>query len=631
MSRKIKHTQLRSRMKTTKFQKALQILLYMFLDILAIVASYMIAIFMFSVVEKPVDYDKFIIALPLVIVLKIIVFMIFGMYRMVIRHVGFEDVIKISLIATASNVAIVLFITFSQVTFMYRSAFIFITTVEVALLVVTRVYHRIVNYVKTNVDWTKALGRRTLIIGAGDAGELTVKEIYRNKDLNNIPVLFLDDDDKKIGKRIVGIKIAGPISNVQNIIDEYKIEEVIIAITDYSDSDMKTLIEHLAEKNVRIRRLISMSDISNLEKTKIVEIKIEDLLNRDVIELEDDRIASFIEGEVVLVTGGGGSIGSELCRQIVELNPKQLVIFDIYENNAYDIQMELLRKFSKMQQKINLEVRIGSVYNYQRLETIFKEFRPTVVFHAAAYKHVPLMEDSAVEAVRTNVIGTDNTASLAVLYKVKNFVLVSSDKAVRSTNIMGATKNYAEKIIKQKNNSSEFTSFSSVRFGNVLGSNGSVIPLFQKQIADGGPVTVTHREITRYFMTIPEAVGLILQCAVYAKGGEVFILDMGKPVTIYELAEKMISLAGLRPHEDIKIEVTGLRPGEKLYEELLVDGNDVNQCRTDNDKIYIEKQNGKSDADLAIAKIVKDLEKMNNAEIKAFVSSVVDSYVINGH
>jgi FlaA1/EpsC-like NDP-sugar epimerase len=372
-----------------------------------------------------------------------------------------------------------------------------------------------------------------------------------------------------------------------------------------------------------------MSEVDSTQ-TKIIDVKIEDLLNRDEIKLDDCLIKDFIKDEIVLVTGGGGSIGSELCRQISELEPKQLIIFDIYENNAYDIQMELLRKFQKKGKHFDLQVRIGSVYNRKRVEDMFKEFKPTIVFHAAAYKHVPLMEDSAVESVRTNVIGTYNVSSLANQYETKKFVLVSSDKAVRSTNIMGATKRYAELIIYEQQSHSKVTKFSAVRFGNVLGSNGSVIPLFKNQIADGGPVTVTHPDITRYFMTIPEAVGLILQCGVYAQGGEVFILDMGEPVKIRDLAEKMIRLAGYKPYNDIQIEYTGLRPGEKLYEELLVDHNHESQHRTDNEKIYIESQKEVTEQQLELFKIIESIDELSNVQIKDFVAHIIDSYKRNG-
>jgi FlaA1/EpsC-like NDP-sugar epimerase len=612
------------------FRRFLKLFKYAFFDAVMITVSYLIAIFMFMVLELPLDQYALYFALPGVIIFKLLVFYITGLYKMLENHVGFEDVIKIAVVSIISNVIIVVFIAFSGITFMYKSAYFFITIAEIGLITLPRIANRIIVYVKTNYDWNRALGKRTLIVGAGDAGELVVKEIYRNKDLNNIPLAFVDDNQDKIGNRLLGILIVGPIDRIKEFIDDYKIEEVIIAINYYPAKQMQKLVQLIADKNVRIKKLLSMTDVDAHHKPQIIDVKIEDLLNRDEIKLDDECIKGFIKDEIVLVTGGGGSIGSELCRQISELEPKQLIIFDIYENNAYDVQQELLRKFSKSHRELNLKVLIGSVYNRTRLEDIYKTYKPTIVFHAAAYKHVPLMEDSAVEAVRTNVLGTYNASSLAREYNVKKFVLVSSDKAVRSTNVMGATKRYAELIVQEQQAHTKTTKFSAVRFGNVLGSNGSVIPLFKKQIADGGPVTVTHQDITRYFMTIPEAVGLILQCGVYAQGGEVFILDMGEPVRIVDLAEKMISLAGFKPNEDIKIEITGLRPGEKLFEELLVDHNHDDQHRTANQKIYIEKQREVLESELELTNIIETIEEYSNEDVKKFVAHVIPSYKRNG-
>jgi FlaA1/EpsC-like NDP-sugar epimerase len=617
-------------MKRSSLQRYVNLSKYMIFDAIAIAVTYLIAVFMFLVLEIPVDQEAVVYAIPLVIIFKLVVFYFSGLYKMLVNHVGFEDVIRIAIVVIISNVAIVLFIFISEINFMYKSAFFFITIAEMGLVTLPRILNRLVIYFKTTMDWNKALGRRTLIVGAGSAGEMVVKEVYRNKDLNNIPVAFLDDDPNKIGNKLSGIKIVGPIQDIQIFLDLYKIEEVIIAINDFPLRKLKALIELVSQKNVRLKRLTSITDVSQGERTQIIDVKIEDLLNREEIILDDAGIEGFIKDEIVLVTGGGGSIGSELCRQIAEFKPKQLIIFDIYENNAYDIQMELERKFKKSGEYLNLKVLIGSVYNPIRLENVFKEYRPTVVFHAAAYKHVPLMEDSAVEAVRTNVIGTHHAARLANQYEVKKFVLVSSDKAVRSTNVMGATKRFAELIIEEQNNHSKVTKFSAVRFGNVLGSNGSVIPLFKKQIQDGGPITVTDPEITRYFMTIPEAVGLILQCAVYAQGGEVFILDMGEPVKIKDLAEKMISLAGLRPNIDIMVEYVGLRPGEKLYEELLIDHEYDHHLRTANDKIYIEKQKHVEASELELDQIMKTFEEKTNYDVKLMVKKVVKTYKTNG-
>lgn len=616
-------------MKNTKLNRFLYIAKYMFFDLMMITVTYLVAIFMFMVLEIPVKYEQLWVALPGVIFFKLLIFYVAGLYRMLENHIGFEDVIKIAIVTMITNIAIVIFIAVTKTEFMYKSAYFFITVMEVGLLTIPRVINRIVQYVKTNVEWKQALGRRTLVVGAGSAGEIVVKEIIRNKDLNNIPVAFLDDDIDKIGKRLMGIKIVGPISAVRYYIDSYRAEEIIIAINNYPKDQLAELINLVTEKNVRMKRLLSMSDVDS-NKPTIIDVRIEDLLNRDEIILDNQDINEFIKDKVVLVTGGGGSIGSELCRQIAEFDPKHLVIFDIYENNAYEIQQELLRKYGKEDRHLNLSVYIGSVYNRERLKKIFELVRPDLVFHAAAYKHVPLMEDSAVEAVRTNVIGTYNAASLSSEFDVKKFVLVSSDKAVRSTNVMGATKRYAELIIQEQQNHAKVTKFSAVRFGNVLGSNGSVIPLFKKQIADGGPVTVTHPDITRYFMTIPEAVGLILQCGVYANGGEIFILDMGEPVKIKDLAEKMISLTGLKPYKDIDITFTGLRPGEKLFEELLVDHNHEDHYKTDNKKIFIERQREVNEKELEIDKIKNTLEDLENEDVKGFVASVITTYKRNG-
>lgn len=604
----------------------------MIVDAMLIFLSYIAIILMFVGIqfEYDIDFTMLAIALPFVVVFKLVVMYFSGIYRMLSKHVGFEDVMRISFAAIVSNIVIVIYIALTNHLFMFKSAFFFITPIEIILLTLPRVLNRIRLFFKTNIFVNANEGRRTLIVGAGSAGELVLREIYRNKDLTNHPVAFVDDNPNKIGNRLNGILIVGPIEKISQFIEDLNVEEIILAIADYPIDKLNWLVNEVSKYKIKIKKVLSYSDINN-GNPKIVNVKVEDLLNRQEIHLDNQGITEFIKDEVILVTGGGGSIGSELCRQIADLKPKTLVIFDIYENNAYEIQQELLRKFSKenRSQELNLIVRIGSVYNKQRLETIFSEFKPTIVFHAAAYKHVPLMEDSAVEAVRTNVIGTYNTAVLSNKYGVKKFVLVSSDKAVRSTNVMGATKRFAELVIQnqQKENG---TKFSAVRFGNVLGSNGSVIPLFKKQIEDGGPVTVTHPEINRFFMTIPEAVSLILQSAVYAKGGEVFILDMGKPVKIVDLARKMISLAGLIPDKDIKIEFTGLRPGEKLFEELLVDHNYTDHKATDNDKIYIEKQREVCDEELSLVDILLTFEDKSNEEIKRLVSSVVKTYKVNG-
>ena len=599
----------------------------MALDGIMVVFSYLFAVLMFHFIGIEINIKAIGITLPCIITFKLILFYIAGVYKMLPKHVGFEDVMRIFIAVMVTNIFIVVYIAVSDNVFMFKTAYVYITALEVILLTLPRIMNRLIIYFRSSV-FSQNQGRRTLIVGAGSAGELTLKEIYRNRDLTNHVIAYVDDNPLKIGSKLNGINIIGPSKDIKHFIDDLLIEEVIIAINHGNEERIIALMQDISEKNVKISRLITYSDYNN-KGPRIVDVKVEDLLNRDTIHLDNEGINDFIKDEVILVTGGGGSIGSELCRQIADLRPKQLVIFDIYENNAYDIQQELLRKFKKNGNptELDLVVLIGSVYNEVRLEDVFKQYKPTVVFHAAAYKHVPLMEDSPVEAVRTNVMGTNNAARLSNKYGVKKFVLVSSDKAVRSTNVMGATKRFAELII-QSHNGLGITKFSSVRFGNVLGSNGSVIPLFKKQIEDGGPVTVTDREITRYFMTIPEAVSLILQCAVYANGGEVFVLDMGEPVKIVDLAKKMIRLAGLKPGKDIEIEFTGLRPGEKLYEELLVDHS--SNERTQNKKIFVEKQHLVEEQQLELEEIFKNFEHATNDEVKHMVSHVIKTYKVNG-
>ncbi|MFU8787122.1 MAG: polysaccharide biosynthesis protein [Candidatus Izemoplasmataceae bacterium] len=616
----------------SKHKRVIRTLQFMVIDAFSIGLSFGLTVLIFTYLKLPINYFGFWTILPVVILLKLAVYTLFGLYTMLLDHFGFEDAFKIFIVVVASNAALVFFFGISRIEFVDLMMFIFIAPLEMIFLAAPRILKRAVNMIRLNLEWRTALGKRTLIIGAGDGGEMVLKEIYRNKSLTNIPVGFVDDNPNKIGSRLSGIRILGPIAEIKNFIDELRIEEVIIAIANMELPKLQAMIKVLSEKSVTIKRLPLMAEIDEGTPQKIIEVHVEDLLNREEIHLDNEEIKSFIYKKVVLVTGGGGSIGSELCRQIVDLNPTKLVIFDIYENNAYDIQMEIERKFHKLKKPLNLKVLIGSVYNYERLEQVFKMYKPDIVFHAAAYKHVPLMEDSPQEAIRTNVLGTYNTAKLAHTYQVNHFVLVSSDKAVRPTNIMGATKRYAELIIQHFDEQSDHTRYSAVRFGNVLGSNGSVIPLFKKQIEDGGPVTVTHPEITRFFMTIPESVSLILQAASYAKGGEIFVLDMGEPVKIKDLAEKMIRLAGFRPYEDIDIEYSGLRPGEKLYEELLVDETD--NIKTENNKIFIEDKthNGKSKfTQDQFDAVIKNIEKLDTNELKDEIAKIIKSYTCNGN
>lgn len=423
-----------------------------------------------------------------------------------------------------------------------------------------------------------------MIVGAGAAGNAILKEIESSNYLNMHVACAIDDHAGCHGKYLRGVPIVGGREMIPDSVKKYKIDEIIIAIPSASRGVLKPILEICKETGCRMRILPGMYQIINgdINVSKLREVQIEDLLGRDPIEVNVEEIIGYVKNKVVLITGGGGSIGSELCRQIAQHNPKQLVILDIYENGVYEVQQELKQKYPKL----DMVVLIASVRNTARIEEIFRQYHPDIVYHAAAHKHVPLMEDSPNEAIKNNVFGTYKVVCAADKYGTKRFVMISTDKAVNPTNIMGASKRICEMIIQDMNRKSK-TEYVAVRFGNVLGSNGSVVPLFKKQIEQGGPVTVTHPDIIRYFMTIPEAVSLVLQAGAYAKGGEIFVLDMGEPMKIVDLAKNLIKLSGYRVDEDIKIEFTGLRPGEKMYEELLM--NEEGLKETANKMIYIGK------------------------------------------
>ncbi len=421
------------------------------------------------------------------------------------------------------------------------------------------------------------------IVGAGQVGALLAEELIYNRNSHYTPVCFIDKNKDKVGSRVCGLDVYSEDGAIQKI-KSLPVQEIFIALPKISGEQAGALHEYYARTGCKVKLYdfpIMESEASD-GKRIIREFKIEDLLFRGALDVFGGEAAKYYRDRVVLVTGGGGSIGSELCRQIAAAGPKRLIIFDIYENNAYDIQQELIRKYGE---SLALSVEIGSVRDRARLEAVFSHYRPEIVFHAAAHKHVPLMEHSSAEAVKNNVFGTYNTADMAEKYGVERFILISTDKAVNPTNVMGASKRLCEMVIQCRTDSA--TAFAAVRFGNVLGSNGSVIPLFKHQIENGGPVTVTDKRIIRYFMTIPEASGLVMQAGAMARGGDLFVLDMGKPVKIIDLAENMVRLSGLVPYVDIDIVETGLRPGEKLYEELLIKTETL--TKTANDMIFIER------------------------------------------
>ena len=471
--------------------------------------------------------------------------------------------------------------------------------------------------------------KNVLVIGAGEAAKILIRTIKVSmKDTYNV-IGLIDDNTNKVNYAISGKQILGTRYDIPKICKENNVEIIFFSISNISNEDRKNILKICQETGCKVRILPGTKDL--IKGKNIMDsfrnVEIEDLLGREPIKLDNKNIGKLIENKVVLVTGGGGSIGSELCRQIIKYNPAKLVIVDIYENNLYDIEQELRFNYPN----IEIDAIVASVREKERLNEIFEEYKPYLVFHAAAHKHVPLMETSPLEAIKNNVFGTYNVVNCCDEYGVKRFILISTDKAVNPTNIMGATKRLCEMIVQAKNKVSQ-TEYAAVRFGNVLGSNGSVVPLFKKQIAKGGPVTVTHKDITRFFMTIPEAVSLVLQAMSGAKGGEIFVLDMGEPVKIYDMAENLIKLSGLEPNVDIQIKVTGLRPGEKLYEEILMEEEGLTE--TKHDKIYIAKP-----MNIDMGMIVKKLAKLhqllnssNNEEkdkIKAVIQDVVPTFKKN--
>ncbi|MGI6392043.1 MAG: polysaccharide biosynthesis protein [Candidatus Izemoplasmatales bacterium] len=605
--------------------KSIRVLQFMFVDAVGIALTYLLAILVLKFSGVPgFEYKTALMILPIVIVFKIVAFYFMNLYKIVLDNVGLDEVIQVFLAVFATNAVIVIvFLIIPDLQFIPEIHMIYTTVFEALILSVPRLIKRFLNVLF--LKKYKIGGKRTLLVGAGAGGKLVLNEIRNNPQLLNVPIAFVDDDPMKIGKLMSGYKIYGPIEEIPKLIDSLTIEEVIISIANIDSARFQEIIKIIAQKPVKIKRLPKFKDLKKEAPKTLLEVNVEDLLSRNVVELDDEGIRKFIAGKRIMITGAGGSIGSELVRQIVEFEPAELILLDIYENSIYDLQQELKYNMTLPEmKKVPFHVIIGSVYNIERMETIFNEYEPELIFHAAAYKHVPLMEESAVEAVRTNIIGTYNICKLADKCQVSKMILVSSDKAVRPTNIMGATKRFAEMIMQHFASISN-TKYCAVRFGNVLDSNGSVVPLFKKQIEHGGPLTVTDRNIIRYFMTIPEAVGLILQAATFADGGEIFILDMGEPVRIIDLAEKMIMLAGYRPYIDIDIEIIGLRPGEKLFEELLLDTEGEN-IKTANKKIFIDSLKGDKELEAEIKQISETFEKLENQEIKELIQRFVPTY-----
>ncbi len=603
-----------------------RIILLVLMDMLIITAAGPLAIYVrYNLFFEPqaIEFIENIFQyLPVNLLLTVIVFAAFRLYQGIWKYASASDLVNIILACLVSAVTQTVGMTLMGLRFPRSYPFMYFAVLTAGISIF-RFTYRILAYFRQKQQGLIKEGKtNTMIVGAGEAGNTLLKELQNSKFVEQNVCCLVDDDPGKIGKYLRGVLVAGNRKDICRLVEEYHIDEIMIAIPSASHAEIQELLDICSQTSCKLKVLPGIYQLVNGEVSvsKLRNVEIEDLLGREPIDTQVESIMGYVSGKVVLVTGGGGSIGSELCRQIARHEPRQLVIFDIYENNAYDIQQELKRDYPEL----NLVVLIGSVRNTHRINGVFEKYHPQIVYHAAAHKHVPLMEDSPNEAIKNNVMGTYKTAQAADKYGVSRFVLISTDKAVNPTNIMGASKRLCEMVIQMMNNRSK-TEFVAVRFGNVLGSNGSVIPLFKKQIEEGGPVTVTHPDIIRYFMTIPEAVSLVLQAGARAKGGEIFVLDMGKPVKILDLALNLIRLSGLKPYEDIDIVFTGLRPGEKLYEELLMDEEGLQS--TDNKLIHIGKPID-FDEELFIHQLeeLDELSRMDSPKIKEKVMEVVPTY-----
>lgn len=600
----------------------------MFFDIILINLSYLLALYIrfegnisgSQFIDYFSRYKEHFVYITLI---KLGILLYFKLYKSAWKYASIEELMNIVVASIVSNAAILSYMFIRQVS-LPRSIYIIATLLDMVLIGGIRFSFRAITTVGT--EFSKGANqKRIMIIGAGDAGAMVIREYRNHTGLNSKPVAIIDDDKKKLGQMINGVLVVGSRKDIPKMVDKLRIDDIIIAMPSASKKEIGEVVGIAKTTKAKLKIVPGMFELidGKINISKIRDVEIEDLLGREEIKTDLKEISSYITNKVILVTGGGGSIGSELCRQIANFSPKKLIILDIYENSAYDIQNELLRSHKSL----NLKTMIGSIRDKKRVEELIDRERPQVIFHAAAHKHVPLMEGSPKEAIKNNVFGTLNLSQAADKYGVDRFVMISTDKAVNPTNIMGASKRMCEMIIQSINVISK-TEFVAVRFGNVLGSNGSVIPLFKKQIAEGGPVTVTHKDVIRYFMTIPEAVQLVIQAGAMAKGGEVFVLDMGEPVRILDLAKDLIRLSGFEPNVDMPIAITGLRPGEKLFEELLLDEEGISS--TKHDKIFIGKPTF-TDYKLllrALNEVDGIIKSGTDEDIKTYIKGIVPNYNI---
>lgn len=561
----------------------------------------------------------------------IFMFLLFRIYRSITEYTGAREYAHYMLISMFSCLIIEIASGVTNYKVIGIRTNVLAMCLTVGFMVISRVEIRFCLALITKIKKQKGSIEKVLVVGAGDAGLQVIRDVFPKLENNYKVVGLIDDNKSKINSSIYGIKILGNRDKITEICEKENVDLIFFAIANIPKDEKTKILNICSKTKARIKVIPDMKELlsSNvsIKMKNFRDIQIEDLIGREPVKLENDIIRQFIKDKVVVVTGGGGSIGSELCRQIASFGVKELLMVDIYENTLYETELEIRKKYPELK----LTAIIASVRDSKRIKEIFKKYKPELVFHAAAHKHVPLMEISPIEAIKNNVFGTYNVARAASINKVDKFILVSTDKAVNPTSIMGATKRICEMIIQMQNAKSK-TNYVAVRFGNVLGSHGSVIPIFKKQIAEGGPVTVTHKDITRFFMTIPEAVGLILQSITFAEGGEIFVLDMGKPVKIYDLAEKMIRLSGYEPNVDMKIQVTGLRPGEKLYEELLI--SEEGLSKTLHEKIMVTKimdfDEKRVYKDLSVLrKLVFAKNEVDNEDVKKIIKKIVPSYIYN--
>ena len=604
-----------------------RLIMFVTLDMLLLLLSIAISFLLRFDFNIPEKYLTLIVSIwpyfAACVVFKILAMMVLGIYKRVLSNAGVDILNKVVISIVVSNIICILPIFFLNLG-LPRSIPLLIVILDLAFLLAYRFFWLLLKVSIKNFYVKKKNRINTLIVGGGSAGAIIIKELKSNIRIEHYPIGIIDDDPEKKGKYISGVEVLGDRHDIEKIVKKYDVQEIVITIPSAKSKDIREIIEICSTLKVKIKTLPSLQDMINskVQYTLARDINLEDFLGRNEITINNEAISNVINNKSILVTGAGGSIGSEIVKTVINYSPRNITLLDFYESGVYELSVHLKHKYPM----INIDIAICSIQEYDLLDEIFSSKKPDVVFHAAAHKHVPLMEEYPKQALRNNILGTYNVAALADKYECERFVMISTDKAVNPTNIMGATKQFAEKIVNSFSCSSS-TLFSVVRFGNVLGSNGSVIPIFKHQIEHGGPVTVTHKEVIRYFMTIPEAACLVIEAVSMSKGGETFVLNMGEPVQLYELAKKMIRFYGYTPGEDIMIEITGLRQGEKLYEELLMSDETLKKTYNSNVLISDQKTTGHEEIMKKLESVKALAHEGSTAQIKAFLKENVDGYL----